>query len=103
MIEIYRLMWIIVMELWAVTEEKLQFYTDPEYKHDLSKEFVMYQLLKDIYTAKIDRVSKFDERKKSAFAFEQNFSKMTQGTDLLSKIQSKIREDTAAGSGSASP
>jgi len=83
-----------IFELFAINEEKMQFCTEADYKHDLSREFGMYSLLKELFTGKIDRISKFDEKKKSAFALEQNFAKMTQGTDLLSKIQSKIREES---------
>ena len=85
--------WILIMELWAVNEEKLQFYNEDEYRHDLKQELAMFQLLKEIYMAKIERITKFEEKKKSAFTFEQNLAKMAQGSDILSKIQNKIRED----------
>ncbi len=84
-----------IMDLWAINEERLQFVSDTEYKHDVSKELGLFQQLKELYGAKIEKMSRFDEKKKSAFAFEQNFNRATQGTDLLQKIQMKMREEEA--------
>jgi hypothetical protein len=86
-------MWVLTIELWCINEEKLQFLTDDEYKHDVAKELGMFQQLKELFLVKMEKVSKFDAKKKSAYAFEQSFAKATQGTDLLSKIQSRIRDE----------
>lgn len=79
--------------MWSINEEKMQFNVDREFKHDIIKELEMFRILKELFTAKLDKISKLDEKKKTAYTFEQSFTKAAQGSDIISKIQSKIRED----------
>jgi len=96
MIEIYRLLWILVLEIWSMNEEKLQFSNENDLKHDLIKEMSVFSGLKKIFASKLEAMSRNIEKKKVAAQFEKTLMKATEGTDLLQKIQNKIREDDFA-------
>ncbi len=86
------------LELWSINEEKQQFNTDPDFKHDIEKELSIYTQLGGLFAAKMDCMSKLEEKKRAAVTFEQTFARATEGTDLLSKIQDKMRQDADAAS-----
>jgi len=88
-------MWVLIIELWGINEEKQQFNTDPEFKHDLAKELYVYKQISDMFISKLENLKKLEDKKKAAATFEQTIAKATQGTDLLSKIQLKMREEAA--------
>ena len=82
-----------MLELWCLNEENQQFNPDIEYKHHLDQEFEMYEILCGVFTKKLEKLSTLKEKKKAAQAFDQTLTKATKGTDLLSKIQTKMKED----------
>lgn len=94
-VEVYRYMWILVLELWAVTEEKIQFSHDRDYKHDLIQEFAIYQGLKDLYLDKISRIEKKVEMRRQVGELEEDLAKISQKPEVMSKMKSKILGEPA--------
>ncbi len=90
------MMWVMILELWCLNEEKLQFSSEQEVRHDVGKELAIFSLLKSMFATKLERLSRSDEKKKAALDFEKTLMKATEGTDLLAKMQNKLREDEAS-------
>ncbi len=92
-IEAYRGLWIIILELWCANEETQQLNPDTSYRHDIARELGLFQQLAALFVDKLDKQAKLEDKKRAALVFEQTLAQATQGTDLLTKIQSKLRED----------
>lgn len=91
-VEVYRLLWVLVLEKWTVYEEKYQFGSTSVSRHNLTKEFGIFQKIKLLFLEKFLLIEKLEQKKKQAISFEQNLFKATLGTDLLARIQKQIKE-----------
>ena len=80
------------MEMWNLTEIRLSLYVETEFKHKLSDEFSMYRKLRELYSLKMERLSKVEEKKNIAFEFEKNFIKMAKDSDLLTEFQARMNK-----------
>ena len=83
-------MWIAVLEMWAINEEKYQFNSDREYKHDLLEEFEIYQKLKDIYQEKMTKIERLHQRRATITELEEDLNKISQKPGLLMKMKAQI-------------
>ena len=93
-VEIYRLMWIVVFEMWTITEERNQFNIEEEYKHEILREFEIYNNFKELVTRKFDRIQNLISKKNQEFEMEQNIIKMAQGMNVIDQIQNKLLNET---------
>ena len=83
-------MWIVVLELWAITEEKTQFNHDKNYRHDVVQELSIYQSFRDLYMAKILRIEENIEKRKKVSELEEDFGKIAQKAGAMLKMKSQI-------------
>jgi hypothetical protein len=90
MVEVYRYMWIVVLELWAITEEKIQFNQDRDYRHDIVQELSIYQSFKDLYLAKILKIEQNIEKRRKVSELEEDFVKIAQKPGVMSKMKTQI-------------
>ena len=79
-----------VLELWAIAEERFQFNIEKEYKHELSKEFLIFDQLKSLYVEKIIKVKELKENIKTEFEGERNMSNILKGMPIISQIKNKL-------------
>ena len=86
-------MWLIAIELWISTEEKLQFKTEAEYKHELEMEFEIYDKFKALFMKKINSINNNFDKKGSVLEIEDDFNKLAEKPELLSKVKSKLLGD----------
>lgn len=89
-VEMYRLMWIIVVESWMAIEEEYEYCADLSSRRDLIKEFDIYQSFKEFYLTKMERLVKLEEKKKAAFEFEQDFTDILSDSKMLSRAQARV-------------
>jgi len=73
------------MELWSATEERLELYDDTGFRHALLQEFSIYKKLKELYSLKIEKFAKVEEKKNSKFMLQQN---------LVKAVSEKQKEST---------
>ena len=69
-------MWVFILELWVINEEKLQFNTDPEIKHDLAIEFEIYKKLAELFAIKLNNQINLENKKKTVANLEQTLNKV---------------------------
>ena len=80
------------MDLWRINEEKIQFESDHELKHDIEKELKVYSDFKDLFSKKLEISARNFETKKIAAVFEKTFIKGIQNSDLLEIMKTKVMQ-----------
>ena len=93
-IEIYRLIWAIIFDLWNISEEKNQLNDNIELKHKLSDEFDIFGKFAALYMEKLEKIEKFEKKKTMEFEFEQNLDKMAKNANLIERIKEKVKESS---------
>ena len=86
-------MWIIILETWAVSEEKNQFNPDPEYKHELSKELDIFKSFRELYMQKLNYMISMEEKRKEIVEFNQNFIDISKVPELFATLRAKALGD----------
>ncbi len=77
------MVWILVLELWAVNEERIQLSKEPTVKHELSTEFAVYQQLGDMLASKLEATCKMAEKNMNTLMVSQNLTKTAAGVNLV--------------------
>jgi hypothetical protein len=89
-VEVYRLMWVIIFEMWVINEEKQQFNWDAEYKHELAEELSVFSKLRNLFMKKFEYSARLVKKKLEMVMFERDFVEFTKDTELLAKLQEKV-------------
>ena len=89
-LEIYRYMWIIIMEIWAINEEKQQFNSFKNSQSTMMEEFLIFQKIKELYMSKIEKMEKFNERSIPIPELEEDLDKIAQKPGLMEKMKTEV-------------
>lgn len=89
-------MWVIVLEMWAANEEKLQFSSDRECRHDLAQELAVFGKLRELFMPKLEYASRMVKRKLETVLFERDFAELAKDPELLARLQSKVIKNNPA-------
>ena len=83
-------MWVIIFEMWAINEEKQQFNSDSEYRHDLAEELLMFAKLRELYMKKFEYSAKVIKQRLETVIFERDFVEFTKDSEVLTRLQGKL-------------
>ena len=79
--------------MWIVEEEIQQFNIYSEYKHDIPAELYIYNQLKELYVRKFNYKFKADSKRSLVMEFGQEFNKLSQDSEFLTKLQKQAFEN----------
>ena len=79
-----------VLEMWAMNEEKQQFNWDQDFRHDIMEELDIYDKLRKLYSKKIDYTAKVVKQRENTMVFEHDFIKLAKNPELLKRLKEKV-------------
>ena len=76
--------------MWVINEEKQQFNSDSEYRHDLAEELLIFAKLRKLYMKKFEYSAKLIKQRLETVTFERDFLEFTKDSEVLTRLQDKI-------------
>jgi len=83
-------MWEIIFGMWVINEEKEQFNSDYEYKHEVAEELALFSKLRKLYMRKLEYSSKLSKKKLETILFERDFIEFSKDPELLTRLQKVV-------------
>ena len=80
------------MEMWAISEEKLQF--TKELKHDINRELIIFDLFKELYLEKLNKIEHLSMNKVNVLEIERKYNELVENPEYEIKLKSKFLGNT---------
>ncbi len=89
------MIWVLVLELWSMNEERLQLAKDPSLRHDVGAELGLYQRLGEMFAGKLEALYKAEDKRRDSLRLGQNLASSNECAGLLSLLRAKIDENSS--------